>query len=383
MNSSHLLISSKFRDRLLYPNPSEFTIQIRDNRRYSSSNDSIFNADNPISEQLPLYNFCFSTFDNNSNAFLTSIKNMHGNKIILNENIYTLFNRKLHENINLKHTLQEQQNVLKNLNIEIEIADSIFTRKIVSFNPIDNSIMVNLPFPFLNTNNNSTELSCRITTTTTENNEILCNGNFLSSNDFYYYDKKKFLYNISDNKLSRVTISDNGESLKFVPNQEYDNKNQQYMLIFSDTPPSNYGKILKQINQKFYSFQFDSVTITSPGLNYKNDDIVVLFPSNNHINSFSSTYFHKYKIVNMTSNGNIINLQNNLQLISVGSQELNTGFNYFILPENNLQKTIDSSVCSLEVNSLNLLFILSVKKHFYARKKITIFILYLHQINIL
>ena len=100
------------------------------------------------------------------------------------------------------------------------------------------------------------------------------------------------------------------------------------------------------------------------------DRSIDVYVSNNHINnSFSSTYFHKYKIVNMTSNGNIINLQNNLQLISVGSQELNTGFNYFILPENNLQKTIDSSVCSLEVNSLNLLFILSVEKHFYARKK--------------
>ena len=69
-NDSYIFISSKYRDRILYPNPTEFKISVRDNRRFTTSKDSIFQAENPVTDQLPLYNFCFPNFDNNSTAFI-------------------------------------------------------------------------------------------------------------------------------------------------------------------------------------------------------------------------------------------------------------------------------------------------------------------------
>ena len=109
---------------------------------------------------------------------------MNGDKIILNDNIKTLLNRQIHPMVNLTHSLEQQSDILKNLNIEVEIADSIFTRKIQSFNLIDNSITADVPFPFISSTNNNTvtELSCTITVTPSATDHIICNGRFLTNN---------------------------------------------------------------------------------------------------------------------------------------------------------------------------------------------------------
>ena len=168
---------------------------------------------------------------------------MDGTKIILNDNIKTLFNRQLHPIVNLTHTLEEQINALKNFNVEVEIADNTFKRKIQSFNPIDNSIIVDVPFPFMSTNNSTDELSCKITVTSSSSDKIICNGNFLSKNNFYYENKKnKFLYNVSENSILPVTISNDGQEL-ILPESNANNTNQQHMLIYSDSSPSNLWKI--------------------------------------------------------------------------------------------------------------------------------------------
>lgn len=367
-NNSYLLISSKNRDRILYPNPSEFKINIRDNRRFSTSRETILQADNPVSEQLPVYNFCFSTFDNNSTAFLTSITSMDGEKITLNENITTLFNRQIHPIVNLTHTLEQEKNVLQNLNIEVEIADSIFTRKIKSYNPIDNSIIVDIPFPLMSTNNTTTELSCKITVTSSTTEQIICNGSFLSNNNFYYQNKNKFLYNISENIISEVNISSNGQEFVFsdsTSNPQNNNTNQQYMLMYSDRAPTNYGKLIEQVNAKYYSFQFGASMITKNGRNYQNNDIVMLYSSSSDTNSNESDgYFHKYKIINMRSTGEFNNnkLDDNLQLVSLGSQELQTGVAYSIVKDLQDIDNDDTAVCSLK--SLNLTFQVSLNKNY-------------------
>jgi len=364
-NKSYLLISSKHRDRLLYPKPSDFKINIRDNRRFETSAETILQADNPVTDHLPVYNFCFSTFDNNSTSFVTSIISMDGEKITLSDNITTLLNRQLHPIVNLTHTLEEQTDILKNLNIEVEIADSIFKRKIQSFNPINNSITVDFPFPLMSTNDTSlSEISCTITVTSSATGHVICNGSFLSNNNFYYVNNKQnFLYNISENVISAVSVSNSGQELKFeVDDNQPQNTNQQYMLMYSDRAPSNHGKLIQQVNAKYYSFQFGASSLSKSGRNYKNNEIVMLYSSSYDTNINNDSYFHKYKVVNLSSSGEMINLDDNLELVAVGSQELQTNISYRIVQD--IQNINNDSTAVCTIKSLNLTFQVSLKKYY-------------------
>ena len=62
MSLSYLLISSAFRDRLLYPNPGDFVIQFGTINNPNMSTPSVFFSTNPISFTLPDYNFCWTNF---------------------------------------------------------------------------------------------------------------------------------------------------------------------------------------------------------------------------------------------------------------------------------------------------------------------------------
>lgn len=62
MTLSYLLISSAYRNRLLYPNPGDFVIPIGTINNPNSSALNVFLSTNPISFTLPDYNFCWTNF---------------------------------------------------------------------------------------------------------------------------------------------------------------------------------------------------------------------------------------------------------------------------------------------------------------------------------
>jgi hypothetical protein len=62
MSLSYLLISSAYRDRLLYPNPADFVIQYGTINNPNVSNLNVFFSTNPISFSLPDYNFCWTNY---------------------------------------------------------------------------------------------------------------------------------------------------------------------------------------------------------------------------------------------------------------------------------------------------------------------------------
>lgn len=62
MSLSYLLISSAYRDRLLYPNPGDFVVPIGTINNTNVSAQNVFLSTNPVSLSLPDYNFCWTNF---------------------------------------------------------------------------------------------------------------------------------------------------------------------------------------------------------------------------------------------------------------------------------------------------------------------------------
>ena len=124
--------------------------------------------------------------------------------------------------------------------------------------------------------------------------------------------------------------------------------------MYSDRAPSNHGKLIQQVNTKYYSFQFGASSILKSGRNYKNNEIVMLYSSSYDTNIINDSYFHKYKVVNLSSSGELFNLDDNLELVALGSQELQTNISYRIVQD--IQNIDNDSTAVCTIKSLNLTF---------------------------
>ena len=113
--TDHFFISSSFRNRVLYPNPSSFTLNLRN----QNIEKTIVTSTNPISN-YPVYNFSFpnvsSSFDNHSIS--ASILSIDTTTVFLNSSITQTI--QTYESQNL-------ENILKGLSLCIDIGDSKFS----------------------------------------------------------------------------------------------------------------------------------------------------------------------------------------------------------------------------------------------------------------
>ena len=355
MSSSYILITSRERDRLIYPNPCEMTTTIKGSSMASNGGKAnIFTASNPLCD-IPLYNFSFPNFDNNSNSFMTSITSIEGKQLTLDKNIDVLLNRQLSDNINLAHSITEASNILNNFTISIELGGNKISRKITSYNNLNSNIItIEHGFPLI-VNSSSNSLPCTINTSSSNlNNSILCNGDFLQNNDFYYNNNsKKYLYNVSQNEIKSIqSINDNQE---FVLSSAFSNENynDQYMLFYGQKPLST-GKILIQENSKFYSFQPSRIKINKSGNQYKNGEVVFL-KSQSQNNNIIYTEFTLEKV---TGRGEIHGIEN-LRLSKLGNQEFQTSMVYEVVKKDQNQAHDRSTIIII---TLELTFMLNIPK---------------------
>ena len=354
-SNSYLLITSRERDRLLYPHPCHMQTNIKTSVTRGAN---IFSASNPICD-IPIYNFSFSNFDNNSNSFLSNIISIEGKQLTLDTNIETLLNRQISTNIKLVHTILEMENILKNFYITIELGGNQIIRKIITFNHINSNIVtIEHPFPLIVNQSitSSNTLPCSIKTLTSNVGGIYLNGNFLEDNDFYYNNKRnKYLYNVSQNEIRSIDAIEDNQKLTLSSPFSNENYNDQYFLFFAERQPLHHGKILRQLNNKFYSFQPSRLNIIRPGKGYTNGEIVYL-QSTNDLDSIEYTHF---KLENLTRSGEIKGMEN-FVLYKIGNQTFDISLQYEVI------RTVDNNQnanrSTVKIGTLELTFKLNISK---------------------
>ena len=304
----YILISSKYRDRLLYPECSSFEVPM--NKEITGLQD-LSHAINPISNQYPLYNFHFPSSDYHLNSIEVNLISIEGDLITIDSNINKFFEG--YENISLL------KDVLTNLSIQIKIVDTIFTRRIISYNPYSNKIQIEAPFPFMLDYTDHSSIPIYIVNLSTSMN-IVCNGNFLKSDLFNLNSNKDiYLYNISLKEIKKCKLNDNGYTLILESPFSNFRFNDRYLIFMTNNPPLKNGEIVKHIDNSVVSPQFNNLKFlqNQTTSNLKKNDIIC-FKEDGIDYDTNQSYYHRYKLIDFPSD-----LKNtSFQLISLGSQKL-------------------------------------------------------------
>jgi hypothetical protein len=334
-----ILISSKYRDRIQYQNPCSFTL----NTSSQSLSDTII----PVTNNYPIYNFSFCHDDS---RFPCSILSLVHDTLILHDDIFSLIGKATllnSEKLSFVST-EDQFHILKGLFIEITIADTIFSREIVQFDPIEKKITIKNPFPFVM--NESSPIECFISNRSTSL-EITANGNFFQSNDFLYNKNDIILYNIRNNEFRKV-ISRQENVLKLETSFSSIQINDQYLVFYTANPPKITGDFLLQTNQNYLSEQYGRLQTIVKGSGYKNNFEVILKPLSEAFDSGFS--YHKYSLKKVHSSlGELENVIENLELKEIGSdQQLKINTQYEVYTPNGETQ----SNCIIKILSLTSLF---------------------------
>jgi len=341
MSSSNLLISSKFRDRLQFPKPTFFTTNI--------SSQSIQGIKNPTTTDYPVYNFSFPSPE----KFSCQIVSLQESVLIMDPSILELIGKLSLNTQKITYpSVENMMDIIKGWYVEIEIADTTFFREIQSFNPIDNSIHLTSPFPFVM---NQHTITCFISNRSTSL-EITVNGNFFQTNDFLYNRNDLVLYNLRTNE-SRKVLSRKENVLHLESSFQSLQYDDQFFVFYTKSPPKIKGQLSKQENDSYHSSQFGRVHVTQTGRGYKNNDIVILKLQSEAYDSNLS--YHQYKVEGIFSDGQLSPLQN-LRLVSIGSQVLQKDADYEVVKINSNNNILVLSPCLFKITSLASLFLLDI-----------------------
>ena len=324
MSASYLLLSSSFRNRLLNPNPSDFVIPFQ-SLHSIDLNLSVLNTLNPITK-FPIYTFCWTNFKTNEIKFKTKIVGGSGNRIFLEDNVYTeLLGFFPNREGNSPYLLQNPEvatNILTNYTVSIQENQSTILTYSVSYNSIE--IQETLPFSIgddiyienqiynLNKEQNSSEL-------------IIINGPFISQ----YLNPSNnslLIYNINLNEYRYgIYLSDIGSLALEEPFSNV-STTDKYMLYQTNIQLLN-GVILPfDLNGKYYIqnalLAFDLI---EKGVSYKHQQRVVFkFNKNDPILPEDTIY----RIDSVNSSGEILHIV----LDQMGNQTFRNSQSYYVLP---------------------------------------------------
>ena len=342
--TSNMLLSSKYRDRILYPSPTNFSIVTN---FQTNSNNSLANAINPTTLQYPVYNFNFSSYS--QDRFETTIISIQGDTLFLNDNISSVIgSTEINSNKLSQLSGETIIDMIRGFFIEVNIADTVFYREILSYNPTDQSVVLRNSFPFVM--NESTEIQCFLTNRSS-GKELICNGAFLHTNDFLY-GSNMVVYNLRLNEFRDVeskvdnvlTLESSFSGVRLT---------DQYFLFQSRHAPRLTGTILAQPNTEFHSYQYGRINIVQQGSGYAKNTTVILKPvSEEYDPTFS---YHEYELVDLLTKGQIVS-EKNIKLTKIGDQQLEINTNYEIY---DILQT-STSPAMIYIMSLSSTFILSI-----------------------
>lgn len=322
--SNYILISSAYRDRILYPNPSDFIVPFQQIQSSIINRFDVLNTINPISV-FPIYNFCWTNFQTNSNTFVTSITGGGGSNIQLDKNVQLqLLGLLIGPMVYVNQTIKNCENILNGYNALIkDSTGNIFESKIIAYSPIYNSITTLEPLPFRVGQN--LEI---INTSMLSTFEIKITGNY---NSILTLDNNLYLYNVTLNEVRKCSLDGISNVLqcesKFSSAIGYTDK----YLLYNTLYPFIVGNIEKFPNgQYFVESALSQFNILHKGLGYVQQEVVCLVERIELINNDDAPHCCLLKVKRTGPSGTIEELEIN----DIGCQNFKRSINYFIVPVN-------------------------------------------------
>ena len=361
--SNYLLISSTYRDRLLYPNPADFVVPYGTINNVNQNIFNVFSTTNPISA-FPIYNFCWTNFfRKNVFEFETQIISGSSSQPILALNVNTELLRINFESdklIDFSQLVKNTQNALSGLLLTIFVDNVRYSREIDFYDPVKSEVILTNPFPFFSLENGP--LRCFIEHPLKSISEpkilrqnIIVVGPFLDKSGLTYLNFDIYIYNITLNEIRKGLNYNPGTNRLQLESPFSDNYSvtNQFMILPRYRPTLS-GKMLLFPSGSVFHYMPDSLLWYQRGRGYrKTETLVRLETVQDHIylnRSYEHPYYHIFKLNKISPEGVI--LDDDLELVSLGKQEFSILKTYSIVPLD----YVPSTVAQVNIGSFSLAF---------------------------
>jgi len=230
---SYLLLSSAYRDRLLYPNPADFVVQFGTVNNPNQSLLNVLYSTNPISYTLPDYNFCWTNFrrpyDPVYGEFVFETTLVAGTALapLLADNVNTDLlgiyknGTVMPPNFALVQEPQDCYGILAGWVLVVVATDgSLSIRDIVQYDPATRIARLRNPISdfdlsdgplmaYVANLSKTTNPECPTPLTPIFANDqvgsiVFANGNFLTRSSTVYFDYAVYLYDLTINEVALV-----------------------------------------------------------------------------------------------------------------------------------------------------------------------------------
>lgn len=326
--AQHLLVSSEYRNRLLYPNPADFIVPFGSINNVNNNFFNVLNTTNPLTLSHPVFNFCWTNFIlSDKYTFKTKVVGGTASELILAENIQNLLQIEVDRPntlFYLSQPLQDTFNILNKYAIKVTIDNHNYLRQIESYDPILNKVSVLNPFPFFDIKNGPFDCEIIHPGRSLQANKVFIGGGIDGVN-INNYDDLIYLYNVTTNEIRKVI------DIEFLSNVfgiekpfSSQNPTDQLMIIRNQQPVATGSLSLFEENKEFYLFLPEDIYWVARGHSFKLDD-TIYFASLEEENEPLS-YFHQYKITNVSRLGEL----QDVVIHKVGKQKIEKGKTYNI-----------------------------------------------------
>jgi hypothetical protein len=310
--SQYIVLSSAYRDRLLYPNPADYSIPYG---VINDPNENYYNAlrtTNPIAFGMPIFNTCWTNWDDdnlnqerNEYTFSTSILAGNAQKPILDS---ATLNQLLKINVkrDLKYytsqPLASSFNILRNYYLRIFDEDgSTYQRKILEFNPITFETTLEFPLPNFEVN-----MNCEIVNPleifagdsgNALEETVFIGGDFESLDSIKVTDRSIYAYNVNQNEVEEI-IDYRYQSgigiLRRPYSSDYPTTVTDQYICLGPSKPILKGKLCLLSNQRYYQTVPNTWNWIDRGDGYLNGKTVVLRADDEEDKDLD--YFHLFSL---------------------------------------------------------------------------------------
>lgn len=369
MSNNYLLISSTYRDRLLYPNPADFVVPYGTINNVNQNIFNVFSTTNPISA-FPIYNFCWTNFFRND-IFIFESKITSGSQsqpiLDINVNAELLrINYKSDLLFDFSQLLENCENVLTGLLLTILVDNVRYTRVIQGYDPVKSEVTLTNPFPFFSLEEGPIPCFIEHPFILFQEPDILLQnvaviGPFLDTSGSAYLNSDLYIYDVTINEIRRglnFNPATNRLQLESPFSKDYSVTDQ--FMIFPRNRPSLSGKMLLFPSGSLFHYMPDSLLWYQRGRGYRKTETLVRLEATNDSVYLSRPYEHPYynifRIRRLSAEGEI--LDDDLELVRLGKQEFSILKTYTVVPLD----YIPINLAQVNIGSFSLAFRLQYSK---------------------
>jgi len=278
--SNYLLISSAYRDRILYPNPGDFVVPFQQVQSAIVQNFTVLSTVNPLSV-FPVYSFSWTNYGNGGkknkdlSVFMTTITGGGGVNIVLGPNVPTDllgFRNTMDPSIAVRQTVENCEDILFHCTaVYVDASGQLFESTIEEYSPVYNRIVTFEPLPFDIGRN--LQIVYRPFLALQDKTVLLLPGKY---NSRLFLDNDVYLYNITINEVRPCTINAQGSQLTCIPAfpTEALSPTDKY-LVYNTLYPFVLGSLLPFSNDKlFLENALNEFSIVQHGSGYRTNERV-------------------------------------------------------------------------------------------------------------